>query len=203
VAAYSLWVNGLVEGTNKLLLHILKKLYTPNMEEDREQQETSWDKLPVTWLDHLDDVVHALNHHEILALKFSPKELLLGLMANTLRTLVEDSASTLRQSDVLTQMVYVEQQCLDSYEETVHHALKRKAVCDKRILQQIPGEVIFKIGQLVQVYRNDLDYTFTMEWKLIPKWLVPRRIQARNLNLYKLEMLEGRPIQGEFSMRQL
>jgi hypothetical protein len=126
VAAYSPWVNGLVEGTNKLLLHVLKRLCTPNMGEDREQQETSWDKLPVTWLDHLDDVVHALNHRLLLALKFSPKELLLGLMANTPRTSVKDSASTLRQSDVLTQMAYVEQQHLDSYEETVHHALKRK-----------------------------------------------------------------------------
>lgn len=117
------------------------------MGEDSEQQETSWDKLPVTWPDHLDDAVHALNHRLLPALKFSPKELLLGLVTNTPRTSVEDSASTLRQSDVLTQMAYVEQQHLDGYEETVRHALKRKAAFDKKILQRMPGEVTFKIGQ--------------------------------------------------------
>jgi hypothetical protein len=95
-------------------------------------------------------------------LKFSPKELLLGLVANTPQTTIKDSTLTLRQSDVLMQMAYVEQH-LDGYKEMVRHAIKRKMAFDKRILQRMPGEVIFKISQLVQVYCNDLDYTFKME----------------------------------------
>ncbi|KAG2059285.1 hypothetical protein BDR06DRAFT_874271, partial [Suillus hirtellus] len=104
-------------------------------------------------------------------------------------------------SEVLMQMAYVEQQCLDGYEEIVRHAIKCKAAFDKRIRQRMPGEVIFKTGQLVQVYCSDLDYTFKTERKLILKWSVPRQVQSRNLNSYKLETLEGRPIQGEFSAR--
>jgi hypothetical protein len=65
----------------------------------------------------------------------------------------------------------------------------------------VPGEVIFKIGQLVQVYRNDLDYTFKTEHKLLPKWSIPCQISAKMLNSYKLETLNGIPLQGEFSAR--
>jgi hypothetical protein len=202
VAAYSPWINGLVEGTNKLLLHVLKRLCAPEIGEDQ-SQETSWDTVPYSWPDHLDDAVHALNYRLLPALKFSPKELLLGLVINTPKTNIEESASAIRTSDVLTQIAYVEQQRLDGYDEVVKHAIKRKAAFDKKLLQRAPGEVIFKIGQLVQVYRSDLDYTFKAERKLVPKWSVPRRVKARILNSYKLETLKGGPLQGEFSARRL
>ena len=45
VAAYSPWVNSLVEGTNKLLLYLLARLCTPEVGEDG-WQATTWDKLP-------------------------------------------------------------------------------------------------------------------------------------------------------------
>lgn len=136
-------------------------------------------------------------------LKLSPKELLLGLIVNTKPTPLEESSSVLRPTDTLTQIAYVEQQCLDCYEETVRLAIKCKTAFDKKILQCAPGEVIFKPGQLVQVYRNDLDYTFKVDWKLLPKWSVPRRVKYRLRNLYKLETLEGILLQGEYSARRL
>jgi hypothetical protein len=202
VAAYSPWVNGLVKGTNKLLLHVLKWLCAPEVGENQDQEGT-WDNLPKSWPDHLDDVVHALNHRLLLALKFSPKELLLGLIINTPTTDIEDNTLTLQTSDVLTQIAYVEQQRLDGYDEMVRHAIKRKAGFNKKLLQRAPGEVIFKAGQLVQVYHNDLDYTFKTKHKLIPKWSTPHQIQARILNSYKLETLNGIPLQGEFSARRV
>jgi hypothetical protein len=202
VAAYSPWINGLVEGTNKLLLHVLKRLCAPSLGEDN-AQEVSWEKLPNSWPDHLDEAVHALNHRLLPALKFSPKELLLGLIVNTPPTPLEESTSVLRNTDASTQIAYVEQQRIDGYEEIVKHAIKRKATFDKRLLQRPPGEVTFRIGQLVQVYRNDLDYTFKTDRKLIPKWSVPRRIRGRNLNSYKLETLEGALLKGDFSTRRL
>ncbi|KAG2746918.1 hypothetical protein P692DRAFT_201653860, partial [Suillus brevipes Sb2] len=82
-------------------------------------------------------------------------------------------------SDVLAQIAYVEQQRMDGYDEIVHHAIKRKAKFDKKLLQRAPGEVIFKPGQLVQIYRSDLDYTFKNERKFIPKWSIPHRVQTR------------------------
>jgi hypothetical protein len=122
---------------------------------------------------------------------------------NTLPTPIEDGTSTLRQSDVIAQIAYVEQQRLDEYEEIVRHAIKRKATFDKKLLQRAPREVIFRTGQLVQIYRNDLDYTFKAERKLVPKWSIPHRIHSRILNSYRLETLQGKPIRGEFSARRL
>ncbi|THU91097.1 hypothetical protein K435DRAFT_558798, partial [Dendrothele bispora CBS 962.96] len=57
--------------------------------------------------------------------------------------------------DVDIQMAYVEQQRLDGYDAMIRHAL-RKEVFDKRLLAKHPREVIFKNGQLVQIYRSDL-----------------------------------------------
>ena len=65
------------------------------------------------------------------------------------------------------------------------------------------GEIIFKKGQLIQVYRSDLDYTFKTERKVIPKWSQPYRVTKRILNAYKLVQLDGTPIKGEFSARRL
>jgi hypothetical protein len=58
------------------------------------------------------------------------------------------------------------------------HAHKRKLAFDRKLLSRAPREVIFKAGQLVQVYRSDLDFTFKAERKMEPKWSAPRRVQA-------------------------
>ena len=101
------------------------------------------------------------------------------------------------------QMAYVAQQRLDGYAEMVAHAIKRKSTYDKRVLRRKPGEVIFSKGQLVQIYRSDLDYTFKTERKLLPKWSSPQRVVSRNLNSYSLAKLDGSPITGLFSARRL
>ena len=100
-------------------------------------------------------------------------------------------------------MAYVTQQRLDGYAEMVAHAIKRKSTFDKRVLGRKPGEVVFHKGQLVQIYRSDLDYTFKTDPKLLPKWSPPQRILARNLNSYTLERLDGTPITGLFSAQRL
>lgn len=202
VAAYSPWINGLVEGTNKLLLHVLKRLCAPNLGED-ESTSADWDTLPKTWTDHLDEAVRCLNYRILPALKFTPKELLLGLVVNTPSTPLPEGTSVLKSADAVTQLAYVAQQRLDGYAAAVQHALKRKSTFDRRVLNNHPGEVIFEKGQLVQVYRSDLDYTFKTERKLLPKWSPPRRVTEHLLNSYRLETLEGIPISGEFSSRRL
>ena len=63
-----------------------------------------------------------------------------------------------------------------------------------------PGQVIFKKGQLVQIYRSDLDYTFN---KLLPKWSQPCRVTKHLRNSYKLENLDGSEIEGTFSSQWL
>ena len=64
------------------------------------------------------------------------------------------------------QVAYVEQQQLDGYTHISSHAHKQKLAFDRKVLSRAPREVIFKAGQLVQVYRSDLDFTFKAEWKM-------------------------------------
>jgi hypothetical protein len=202
VSAYSPWVNGLVEGTNKLFLHILKRLCAPDLNEE-EAGKITLDDLPKQWPDHFDEAIRILNWRLLPALKFTPKELMLGMVINTKPTDLNQAILPTTETDTALQMAYVAQQRLDGYAEAVAHAIRRKTAFDKRVLAQHPGEVIFSKGQLVQIYRSDLDFTFKTERKLLPKWSMPHRVASRQLNSYVLESLNGNQIPGYFSARRL
>lgn len=152
VSAYAPWVNGLVEGTNKLLLHVLKRLCAPDLDDD-ELEHGDWTTLPRNWPDHLDDAVRALNYRILPSLGFSPKELLLGTIINTARTPVDTATSELTAREAATHIAYVAQQQLDGYEAILRHATQRKATFDKRVLKKQPNISPFERGTLVQVYR--------------------------------------------------
>jgi len=126
--------SGLVEGTNKILLHILKRLCAPSLGED-DYEGLTWDKLPLNWPDHLDDAITALNHRILPALKFLPKELLLRQVVNTPRTNLNNCISTTSAADIAIHMAYVAQQQLNSYDAAVLHAIKRKAMFNKHVLE--------------------------------------------------------------------
>ena len=128
VAAYSPWINGLVEGTNKLLIHILKRLCTPGLGED------DYDKmdLPKNWPDHFDEAIHSLNHRILPSLRFSLKELLLGMAINTSPTPITTSTQEPSASDTSIHMPYAAQQQLDGYVTAVKHSAKQKAAFDKK-----------------------------------------------------------------------
>ena len=66
-----------------------------------------------------------------------------------------------------------------------------------------PGKVIFKWGNLVQVYRSDLDFTFKTKRKLTPRWSAPFCIKSRKWNTYKLITINRSNVKGEFSARRL
>ncbi|OBZ76748.1 Retrovirus-related Pol polyprotein from transposon opus [Grifola frondosa] len=169
VSAYSPWINGLVKGSNKLLLHVLQWLCAPELGED-DAANGGWEALPKSWPTHLDNAIHALNHRILPALQFSPKELLLGTVINTKKTPLPDATQPLTETDVATQLAYVAQQRLDGYDAAVKHAIRRATIFNKRVLKRHPGEVIFVPGDLVQVYRNDLAFTVSTARKLTPKW---------------------------------
>ena len=202
VAAYSPWINGLVEGTNKLFLHVLKRLCAPNLDDEGiERMQT--DNIPKHWPEYFEETIRILNWRLLPTLKFSPKELMLGLVVNTKPADLDTATLPITDTDTALQMAYVAQQRLDGYAEVVTHALKRKSIFDKKVLAQKPGEVIFSKGQLVQIYRSDLDYTFKTERKLLPKWSTPQRVTSRHLNSYVLETLSGNQLPGSFSARRL
>ncbi|KAK1230433.1 hypothetical protein PQX77_006476 [Marasmius sp. AFHP31] len=85
----------------------------------------------------------------------------------------------------------------------VRHAMKRKEVFDRRVLERHPREVTFKKGDLVQVYQRSWDLTFKTERKLVPKWSAPKRVVERNVNSYALETLDGMKLEGMVSTRNL
>ena len=162
------------------------------------------DNLPRNWLDHFKETIRVLNWHLLPSLKFSPKELMLGLIVNTKHTNIDTSARLpTTELDTALQMAYVAQQRLDRYTKAVAHALKRKTTFDRKVLAKNPGEVVFSKGQLVQIYRNNLDYTFKMDRKLLPKWSTPQCIASQRLNSYTLKSPNGNPLPGSFSARHL
>ncbi|KIM35491.1 hypothetical protein M413DRAFT_32443 [Hebeloma cylindrosporum] len=199
VPAYSPWISGLVEGMNKILLGRLKRLCAPDLGEDKYDAMD----VPENWPLHLDEAIRLLNRRILPLLKFSPNELLLGLVVNTPSTPVGVSDGPVTAGEVSLHSAYVNQQRLDGYSQIVENAHRRKEAFDKKVVGRAPREVIFKAGQLVQVYRSDLDYTFLAIRKLEPKWSAPRRVISRTRNSYKLETLEGLPIGGRFSSRRL
>ena len=175
------WVNGLVEGANKILLHILKMLCSPNLGEE-DYNMMNWKNIPAAWLKQFEEAIQIMNWWLLPSPKFVPKELLLGLVVNTKPANINQSVLPVTERDVSTQMAYVAQQQLDSYAEAVAHAIRRKSTFDKRVLAQKSGEVIFSKGQLVQVYQSDLDDTFKTKRKILPNWSPPYCVVARSLN---------------------
>ncbi|TFY74693.1 hypothetical protein EWM64_g9319 [Hericium alpestre] len=112
---------GLVEGTNKILLHVLAWLTLPGLGEE-DYNKVRWETLHKTWPDHLEMAVRMLNNCLLPALKFSPRELMFGLVINTTPSPIEESTSILHTPDAAMHMVYVTQQHLDGYEAIVKHA---------------------------------------------------------------------------------
>ena len=163
----------------------------------------NWENIPGSWPKYFDEAIRIMNWRFLPSLKFSPKELLLGLVVHMKPTNVNQSVLPVTNQDVAAQMAYVAQQRLDGYAEAVAHAVKRKSTFDKKVLAQKSGEVTFSKGQLVQVYHSDLDETFKTECKILPKWSPLYRVTARELNSYTLETLIGTPIKGCFRVRRL
>ena len=96
-------------------------------------------------------------------------------------------------------MAYVEQQNLDGYMQIVLHTSRRKVTFNKHVLKTHPKEVIFKLGDLVQVHHMDLTFTHSNNQKLTPRWLPPFHIAQHICNVYKLQTLNGSLAKGEYS----
>jgi hypothetical protein len=201
VAAYSPWINGLVEGTNKILLYVLARLCAPDVGEDV-WSKTKWDNLPKTWPEHLEEATRILNNRILPSVKFSPKELMLGCVVNTPPTPVPASVEALAGTDAEAHMVYVAQQCLDGYAARVEYALSRKATFDRKVMKR-GGEVVYGKGDLVQVYSSEWTYTFSCLKKLIYRWSAPLRVTERIFHSYRFETLDGVAIDGEYNTRRL
>jgi hypothetical protein len=70
-------------------------------------------------------------------------------------------------------------------------------------MKAAPKEVIFLLGQLVQVHHSDLMHTVSCDRKLTPMWSAPQRILECHLNAYTFETINGVQLTGRFSARRL
>lgn len=198
VAAYSPWINGLVENLNKQLQHVLKRLCAPDLDADPHAQAK-----PGAWPDHLDEAVRILNNRTLPGLRHSPNELLFGLprYAAPNGPLMLTAPPT--ETDAHIHMMFADQARVDGGAAAAAHGNTRKAAFDKRVRKSRAGQVIFAVGDLVQILRSDLDYTFKTERKLLSKWSSPIRITGSTGNSYTLADLAGTSIAGRFSARRL
>jgi hypothetical protein len=203
VAAYSPWVNGLLEGQNGKLLSRLKRMCAPQVGEDGWAKITKFTDLPANWPDHLDEAIRQLNSRILPAYKFAPDELCLGLVLNTNDTPLEISTSELAENQVGLQNVYLEQQTLDAYSHVVEHAIKRKEAFDKRVMNSRDGVIEYRKGDLVQIRDSSLDLTLSTESKILPRWGQPHRVVDCIRNSYRLETIHGLPVRGTISARRL
>ena len=98
--AYSPWVNGLLEGTNSILLNRLKRMCAPDLGEDKYGAMD----IPSNWPDHLEAAVRCINDRILPNLRYFPNELLLGLVINTKPTPTDQTTSTPTVEEVETQL---------------------------------------------------------------------------------------------------
>jgi hypothetical protein len=132
VAAYAPWLNGLLEGSNRVLLNALKKLCTPGLGEDDYDCMTTKD-IPSNWPEHLDATIKNLNDRILPLLKYSPNKLLLGLIVNSHYSDTPDEIEPPTEKDIDIHLSLAEQQHLDGYAVIVDHATKRKDVFDTKL----------------------------------------------------------------------
>jgi transposase InsO family protein len=202
VAAYAPWLNGLLEGSNGILLNALKRLCAPGLGEDDYDRMATKD-IPSNWPIHLDAAIKNLSDRILPSLKYSPNELLLGLVVNSRHTDTPDEIELPTEEDINIHLSLVEQQRLDGYAAIVDHAAKRKLAFDTKLRQRAPRVVEFQPGDLVQVHATEWIRTFASIKKLIPMWSIPHRVATRKLNSYTLETLGGLPLAGVYNARRL
>jgi hypothetical protein len=203
VAKYSPWVNGLVEGTNKILLGILKRMCAPNLGEEGWKRIEKWEHLPANWPDHFDNAIFLLNNRILRALDHTPNELFLGMVINTTETGVETASSRITLDDIDVQQVYASQQRFDGYVRAVKHGAVRKAVFDRRVESSRAGKMVFAPGDLVQVLDPKYKKTFLTSKKILPEWSGAFRVKERLLNSYIIETVYGQELAGEYNSRRL
>ncbi|KAJ7106154.1 hypothetical protein C8R44DRAFT_577196, partial [Mycena epipterygia] len=144
-ASYSPWVNGLIEGSNKILLSILKRLCAPD--HDTDEGDTKPEDIPSNWPEHLDEAVQQMNDCVLIYLNTTPRELLFG---RTFRP--EDSVDAPRPTATHTSDVDVHFALADGLRWNAHLASLRQAEKQKASFDDNAKIVEFKIGDLVQWY---------------------------------------------------
>ncbi|CAK5263795.1 unnamed protein product, partial [Mycena citricolor] len=140
--AYSPWVNGLIEGSNKILLKILKRLCAPDHDADEGTVDPG--DIPRNWPDHFDEALSMMNDRILIALKATPRELLFG------RPFTRDQAIPDQLSETTASDADIHFAIADSIRWTAHLRSLQRAAQQKSSFEANSKIVHFRIGDLVQ-----------------------------------------------------
>lgn len=196
-AAYSPWVNGLIENANKLLLGRLKRLCAPDHDNAEDNNAVDPKSLPNNWPDHLEEAIRQLNDRIRPALNATPRELLFGL-----RFRPDNPPSPTTQpttaTDIQTNFTLSDSFRMDAHLRALEDAERRKNTFDNT-----SPVTTFNIGDLVQVYDSASDFNHKSINKIAPKWSKPRLIYAKFSNSFSLCTLSGLPLKGIIHSRRM
>ena len=194
--AYALWVNGLVESTNNLLLSRLKQICALDLDEEPGQVDPN--SIPWNWPEHLDEAVCAISDHIIPSLNASPREILFGMPLRPDSSTEPPSSPQPSSKDLDTHFTLSNTFRYNTHLCSIMEADHKKQIFDSKAL--VPN---IKIGDLVQVYDSKADFNLATINKLAPHWSVPCIITGKYLNSFTLSTLNGIPLSGLFHIRRL
>jgi len=187
------WCNGLVEGTNRLLLNRLHHLCSPNMDELVDSDTTiNPESIPYAWPKHFDEAIRQLNDRIRPSILRTPRELMFGLAITPEHT-PPDSLNETSIDMVDTNLSLVDMLHMQAHLLQLENAAKQKSTWDDRT-----SATEYNIRVIVQWHNGKLDNSYKTENKL-----VPYIISGKSLNSYSLSTLHGTEIPGSFHSRRL
>jgi transposase InsO family protein len=188
---YTPKVNGLVEGTNHVLLDRLRRACAKDTGEEFETASI------YEWPTHFDTEIAHINDYLRAVTGYTPRGLLFATMARGVPTSEpqEEPSST----DVDVQLAFADELRWSAVAQSALVLAQRKARVDKRVRRP----EVFKVGDLVMTREPTMEDTKSTTRKLARKWLGPRRItKVGGLSCW-VETLEGQPVRGRFHVNRL
>jgi hypothetical protein len=195
--AYTPWVNGLIENANQLLLGQLKKLCTPNHDEDGDDPTMDTKSIPTNWPEHFNEAIRQLNDCIAPALNATAHELLFAL------TFCKDDSLPLVPNPTTPADTHTNFTLAETFRSNAHLTSLYEADRHKETFNSNSPITKFKIGDLIQVYDSASDFNFKSINKLNPKWSEPRIIFTESSNSFSLCTLTGLPLKGITHTRRM
>jgi hypothetical protein len=181
-------VNGLIEGSNKILLRILRRLCAPD--HDTDSGDVDPEDIPENWPMHLDEAIRQMNDRILIHLNTTPRELLFG------RRFRPDDTSPAVPSPTTPADVDIHFALADSLRWNAHLLSLQQAERQKSSFDANAKIVEFHIGDVVQWYDSEADGNHKSVNKIAPRWSAPAQIYARFLNSFSLCDLNGVPLKN-------
>jgi hypothetical protein len=184
--AYAAWVNGLVEGTNKLLISRLKRKCAPDLDESEYEGEVDPQSIAANWPYFFDEVIAELNDRIKPGTRFTPREILFGLLFAPIHTAPETEPVEPTAKDVEDRIALAEIMRDQSFTRHTADAERRRKHSDKAT-----HPIQFQVGDLVQIYDTHWDFSVSSDRKLAPRWSAPRIIVSQGTNSYRIARMDG------------